>query len=95
MMSILITKWATLIVAKTRKQSLFNQGLAGNDKVFISMLFEIAIILLICYLPGVNKFFGARPIAFPHLLVPSLTYVIVILLYDEIRKVFVRAGMVK
>lgn len=63
----------------------------GNFGLF----FESALILLIGYLPLTNLIFGTRSLAPPHLGVPAWPWVVILFLYDEMRRLYVRKGMVR
>jgi hypothetical protein len=53
------------------------------------------LIILIVYVPWIGIVLGSRMIAFPHFMVPSLLWFTIILLYDEVRKMFIRRGIRK
>lgn len=59
------------------------------------MLFQFILIILIVYVPWIGIVLGSRMIAFPHFMVPSLVWFRIILLYDEVRKMFIRRGIRK
>lgn len=61
----------------------------GNFGLF----FETALICSFVYVPLTNYIFQTRPLAFPHLGVPAWPWVVVLFLYDEMRRIFVRKGM--
>ena len=56
---------------------------------------ETALVACLCYIPPLNVALGTRMIAFPHFLVPSFSFFTAIFLYDELRKIWLRQGMVR
>jgi len=50
-------------------------------------------VLIVSYVPFINIPLATRPLAFPHLGVPVFPWVTTLFLYDEMRKIYVRAGM--
>jgi len=59
------------------------------------LFFETALVAILSYVPFLNVVLGTRPIAFPHFAVPSFSFYCVIMSYDELRKIYLRSGMVK
>jgi hypothetical protein len=60
-----------------------------------ALLFETVMIIIISYLPWINIVLGTRMVAFPHFMIPALSWFSIIFFYDEIRKFYVRKGMRK
>jgi sodium/potassium-transporting ATPase subunit alpha len=92
--SIVCVQWADLMICKTRNLSLSQQGMVnmfGNFGLFS----ETALVAILCYVPYLNVALGTRMIAFPHFLVPSFSFFVAIFLYDELRKIWLRQGMVR
>jgi sodium/potassium-transporting ATPase subunit alpha len=92
--SIVCVQWADLMICKTRNLSLSQQGMVnmfGNFGLFS----ETALVAILCYVPPFNVALGTRMIAFPHFLVPSFSFFTAIFLYDEVRKIWLRQGMVR
>lgn len=56
-------------------------------------MFEFGLALLLVYVQKINFAIGTRPIAIPHFMIPGGTFSLLILLYDEVRKLFVRRGI--
>lgn len=65
-----------------------------NNNANFALFFETALVAILSYVPFLNTVLGTRMIAFPHFAVPSLSFFMVIIFYDESRKVFLRLGMV-
>ena len=63
----------------------------GNFGLF----FETALVAILCYVPFLNDALGTRQIPFPHFAVPSFTFYVAIFFYDELRKIWLRNGMVR
>jgi len=93
LISIVCVQWADLMICKTRNLSLSQQGMINMNSNF-GLFFETSLVALLSYVPPLNTMLGTRMIAFPHFAVPSLAFFMMIYFYDEVRKVFVRRGMV-
>jgi hypothetical protein len=92
--SIVCVQWADLMICKTRNLSLSQQGMVnmfGNFGLFS----ETALVAILCYVPPLNIALGTRMIAFPHFLVPSFSFFTAIFLYVELRKIWLRNGMIR
>lgn len=86
--SIVVVQWADLLIAKTRKLSLFKQGMKNGFMKF-GLVFETCLAILLVYTPPFNVIFGTRPIHFIHWL-PGIAWSVLIFVYDEIRKHLIR-----
>ena len=93
LVSIVCVQWSDLLICKTRNLSISQQGMINNNANF-ALFFETALVAILCYVPFLNTVLGTRMIAFPHFAVPSVAFFMVIIFYDETRKVFLRLGMV-
>ncbi len=58
----------------------------------LSLIFIGVLQVLLSYVPFLNYSFGTRKLAFPHFALPAFTWLVTVFLYDELRKIFVRAG---
>jgi sodium/potassium-transporting ATPase subunit alpha len=94
LVSIVCVQWADLMICKTRNLSLAQQGMINNFGNF-GLVFETVLVAVLLYVPPLNIVLGTRQIAFPHFAVPSFSFFVAILFYDEMRKNFVRNGMVR
>jgi hypothetical protein len=92
--SIVCVQWADLMICKTRNLSLSQQGMVNKFGNF-GLFSETALVAILCYVPYLNVGLGTRMIAFPHFLVPSFSFFVAIFLYDELRKIWLRQGMVR
>jgi sodium/potassium-transporting ATPase subunit alpha len=88
--SIIICQVADVIICRTRRQSLLTVGVLANRLVLVGIAAELLLLALIVYIPAFNTFFGTAPLEAWHLL-PSLPFALLILLGDELRRVFVRS----
>jgi len=87
--SIIICQVADVIICRTRRQSLFTVGMFSNRLVLLGIAAELGLLALIAYVPVCNTFFGTAPLE-PWHLVLSIPFAILIMVGDEIRRVFVR-----
>ena len=86
--TIIIVQWADLLIAKTRKLSIFEQGM-GNDFMNFGLIFETVLGATLCYTPFCNKVFGTRPLHILHWF-SGVPWSILIFVYDEVRKALIR-----
>jgi sodium/potassium-transporting ATPase subunit alpha len=86
--SIVIVQWADLLICKTRVLSLFQQGLR-NWTMNKALVFETVLAIFLVYTPGMTSFFQTGWLIFRWWL-PALSFSALILVYDEIRKYFIR-----
>lgn len=93
LVSIVVVQWADLLICKTRNLSISQQGMV-NFNMNCALFSETALVAFLCYFKWINEGLGTRMIAFPHFALPSLSFFMIIIFYDETRKVFLRLGMV-
>ena len=86
--SIVIVQWADLIICKTRKNSVFQQGMK-NYMLNFGLLFETALAAFLSYTPGMEKGLRMYPLKFNWWL-PALPFSLLIFCYDEVRKYLLR-----
>merc|ERR1712214_182882 len=86
--SIVVVQWADLIICKTRKNSVFQQGM-GNWVMNFGLCFETALAAFLSYTPGMDKGLRMYPLYFWWWL-PALPFSILIFCYDETRKYLLR-----
>jgi sodium/potassium-transporting ATPase subunit alpha len=94
LISIVAVQWADLMICKTRNLSLAQQGMVNCFGNF-GLCFETILVAILCYVPFLNVALTTRQIAFPHFAVPSFSFFVVIFFYDELRKIWLRGGMVR
>jgi|Transcript_21574 sodium/potassium-transporting ATPase subunit alpha len=92
LVSIVCVQWSDLLICKTRNLSISQQGMINNNSNF-ALFFETSLVAILCYVWPLNLALGTRMIAFPHFAVPTVSFFMVIIFYDETRKVFLRQGM--
>uniref|UniRef100_A0A8C2FSJ0 Sodium/potassium-transporting ATPase subunit alpha n=1 Tax=Cyprinus carpio TaxID=7962 RepID=A0A8C2FSJ0_CYPCA len=86
--SIVIVQWADLIICKTRRNSVFQQGM--KNKILIFGLFEeTALAAFLSYCPGMDVALRMYPLKLNWWFC-ALPYSLLIFIYDEIRKLILR-----
>lgn len=86
--SIVVVQWADLIICKTRRNSLFQQGMRNHVLTF-GLFFETAVACLLSYTPGMDQGLRMYPLKL-NWWVPAMPFSILIFVYDEIRKLILR-----
>ncbi|KAL6467901.1 hypothetical protein MHYP_G00235780 [Metynnis hypsauchen] len=86
--SIVVVQWADLIICKTRRNSLFQQGM--RNKILIFGLFaETALAAFLSYCPGMDIALRMYPLKV-YWWFCAVPYSILIFIYDEVRKFILR-----
>ncbi|XP_075868169.1 sodium/potassium-transporting ATPase subunit alpha-3-like [Nelusetta ayraudi] len=86
--SIVVVQWADLIVCKTRRNSLFQQGMKNIVLIF-GLLEETALAAFLSYCPGMDVALRMYPLK-PAWWLCALPYSFIIFIYDEVRKLILR-----
>jgi len=86
--SIVIVQWADLIISKTRKNSIFQQGMV-NKPLNFGLFFETALAAFLCYCPGLDVALRMRPIRWSWWF-PAFPFSLAIWIYDETRRAIMR-----
>jgi len=86
--SIVVVQWADLIICKTRKNSVFQQGMT-NYVMNFGIFFETALAAFLSYTPGMDKGLKMYPLAISWWF-PGVPFSILIFVFDEIRKWILR-----
>merc|ERR1719180_694756 len=86
--SIVIVQWADPIICKTRKLSVFQQGMK-NWFMNFGLVFETCLAIFLSYCPGMDKGLRMYPLYFNWWL-PALPFSLLIFCYDETRKFLLR-----
>uniref|UniRef100_A0A0N5A3I7 Sodium/potassium-transporting ATPase subunit alpha n=1 Tax=Parastrongyloides trichosuri TaxID=131310 RepID=A0A0N5A3I7_PARTI len=86
--SIVIVQWADLIISKTRRNSLVQQGMS-NKVLNFGLVFETALAAFLCYCPGLDKGLRMYGLRFSWWF-PSLPFAVLIFIYDELRRFCIR-----
>jgi hypothetical protein len=92
--AIVTTQVSGLLACKTRNLSLYQQGMI-NPMGNFGICTEITLISLLLYVRPLNVGLGTRPVPLPHFAVPSMSFFVAIFFYDELRKLYLRKGMVR
>jgi len=86
--SIVVVQWADLLISKTRRLSIFQQGM--KNKVLIAGLFEETLLAtFLSYCPGMDAGLRMYPLMWMWWIVP-MPFSLIIWLYDETRKYLIR-----
>ncbi|XP_029434451.1 sodium/potassium-transporting ATPase subunit alpha-1 [Rhinatrema bivittatum] len=86
--SIVVVQWADLIICKTRRNSVFQQGM--KNKILIFGLFEeTALAAFLSYCPGMDVALRMYPLK-PSWWFCAFPYSLLIFIYDEVRKLIIR-----
>merc|ERR1711972_1153607 len=86
--SIVVVQWADLIICKTRKNSVFQQGMKNHFMNF-GLCFETLLAAILSYTPGMDKGLRMYPLKINWWL-PAIPFSILIFCYDETRKFLLR-----
>ncbi|RXM98973.1 Sodium/potassium-transporting ATPase subunit alpha-1 [Acipenser ruthenus] len=86
--SVVIVQWAILIICKTRKNSVFQQGMK-NNVLTLGLFEETALAAFLSYCPGMDVALRMYPLK-PTWWVCALPFAVIVFIYDEIRKVIIR-----
>ncbi len=86
--SIVIVQWADLIICKTRKLSVFQQGMK-NWMLNFGLFFETALAAFLSYTPGMDKGLRMYPLKI-NWWIPAMPFSLLIFIYDECRKTLLR-----
>mmetsp|Transcript_14473 Transcript_14473/g.29165 ORF Transcript_14473/g.29165 Transcript_14473/m.29165 type:complete len:1142 (-) Transcript_14473:212-3637(-) len=87
--SIVVVQWADVLACRTRRLSIYHQGMR-NTVLNFGLLSETVLAVILCYVEPINVI-GTRPIRFVHWF-PAMPFAIIIVVYDEIRKYLIRRG---
>lgn len=86
--SIVIVQWADLIICKTRKNSVFQQGMS-NWFMNFGLIFETLLACFLSYTPGMENGLRMYPLKI-NWWIPALPFSLLIFCYDESRKFILR-----
>jgi P-type Ca2+ transporter type 2C len=87
--SVIATQIGNVFTQRSEKTSIFRVGLSGNPLIWVGILFEIVVLALVLYVPGLQRVFGTSPLPPSSLwmlcaMIPGLP------LMDELRKAVAR-----
>ncbi|VDL98728.1 unnamed protein product [Schistocephalus solidus] len=86
--SIVIVQWTDLLICKTRKNSIFQQGM-WNHYLTFGLFFETTLAIFLSYCPGLEYGLRMMPLRWTWWL-PALPFSAVIFIFDETRKKLLR-----
>lgn len=87
--AVVVARTADLVICKTRKESLFTQGM--RNKILNTGLFTmILFVCLISYVPFLRIVWTTRPLYVLYMFI-GVPYAMFIFVYDEIRKLIIRS----
>merc|ERR1719438_379011 len=86
--AIVIVQWADVLICKTRRLSIFQQGM--KNKILIAGLFEETLLAaFLAYCPGTDAMLRMYPLEWTWWFVP-MPFSLIIFCYDETRKMLIR-----
>jgi len=86
--AIVIVQWADLLICKTRRLSIFQQGM--KNKILIAGLFEeTCLAAFLSYCPGTDAMLRMYPLEWTWWFIP-MPFSLIIFVYDETRKMLIR-----
>ena len=88
-LAVVVVQWVNLLVVKTRTLSIIQHGLR-NKVSWFGLFSESVVCLLLGFVPKFGTALGGRPLQFIHWFFPGFPVFILILLYEEIRKLIIR-----
>uniref|UniRef100_A0A1B0G9E2 Cation-transporting P-type ATPase C-terminal domain-containing protein n=1 Tax=Glossina morsitans morsitans TaxID=37546 RepID=A0A1B0G9E2_GLOMM len=86
--SIVVVQWADLIICKTRRNSIFQQGMR-NWALNFGLVFETILAAFLSYCPGMEKGLRMYPLKFVWWF-PAIPFALAIFIYDETRRFYLR-----
>uniref|UniRef100_A0AC35F5R0 Cation-transporting P-type ATPase C-terminal domain-containing protein n=1 Tax=Panagrolaimus sp. PS1159 TaxID=55785 RepID=A0AC35F5R0_9BILA len=86
--SIVVVQWADLIISKTRRNSLVQQGMS-NWTLNFGLVFETILAAFLCYCPGTDRGLRMYGLRFSWWFC-ALPFSILIFIYDEARRYCIR-----
>lgn len=88
-LAIVAVQWSNLIIVKTKRLSIIQHGLRNIVSVY-GLASETIITVMIGFIPGLNVSLGGRPLHFLHWYFPAFPLFMLIICYDECRKLIMR-----
>ncbi|KAM9299476.1 potassium-transporting ATPase alpha chain 2-like [Gastrophryne carolinensis] len=77
------------VIRKSRRNTLFTRNFFRNKIIFLGVLSQIAIGVILCYIPGMDEALHFMPLRVQYWFV-ALEYILLILFYDEARRLLIR-----
>merc|ERR1711874_725040 len=88
--AIVVVQWADLIICKTRKNSVFQQGMK-NWIMNFGLVFETLLAAFLSYTPGMEKGLKMYPLKI-NWWFPAIPFSLLIFIFDEVRKWILRGN---
>ncbi len=87
--AIIFCQIGAVMNSRTEKQSVFKRGIVGNKMVNIGILFEIALLCILMYVPAFHNLFNTAPLGlYDWLYLICCPFFMIAV--DELRKLFIR-----
>ncbi|OAF67883.1 hypothetical protein A3Q56_04371 [Intoshia linei] len=86
--AIVVVQWADLMICKTRRNSIIQQGMRNYRLVF-ALFFETTLAAILCYMPSMHHILKMYPLVY-HWWFLALPFSLLIFIYDECRKFILR-----
>ncbi|CAF1414580.1 unnamed protein product [Adineta ricciae] len=86
--TVVIVQWTVLLCCKSRRNSLFRQGMS-NQVLNMSIIFETVLAIIISYTPYINRGLMMYPLKLHWWFLP-LPFTLLVFVYDEWRKLLIR-----
>ncbi|XP_055338913.1 sodium/potassium-transporting ATPase subunit alpha-B-like isoform X2 [Paramacrobiotus metropolitanus] len=86
--AIVVVQWADLIISKTRRNSIFHQGM-DNWMLNFGLVFETVLAAFLSYCPGMDKGLRMYPLKI-NWWFPAMPFSLMIWIYDECRRYILR-----
>lgn len=86
--TIVVVQWSELVACKTRTNSIIHQGMS-NQVMNFALVFETVLAAFLSYFPGMDVALNMYPIK-ASWWIPPLPFAVVIMVYDEGRRYFIR-----
>ncbi|KAG2500240.1 hypothetical protein HYH03_001818 [Edaphochlamys debaryana] len=87
--AVVMNKIIAALISKTRRLSLFTQGVRNNRFMLFGFGFEAVLVVLISYVPPLNTVFSTGPLYGTHWLM-GIPWFVLCFVYDETRKWLMR-----
>ncbi|XP_044134056.1 potassium-transporting ATPase alpha chain 2-like [Bufo gargarizans] len=86
---IVVCQMMNAVIRKTRRNTLLTSNFFRNKIVFLGVLSQVVVGIILLYVPGLNEGLHFMPIRIQYWFC-GIEYTILILVYDEIRKLLIR-----
>ena len=86
--SIVIVQWVDVIICKTRRLSIFDQGMR-NWVLNFAIVFETSLAVFLSYCPGMDKGLNMYPLKVNWWFI-AIPFAVLMFVYEEVRKLIIR-----